>query len=1224
MHTPTNFDQTVHSGPRAHYNNAGPLAGIPSRNDIMAEFDNGMTAILQQCLSNKQPIHFMPTEGYHTEKKAYIRVRTWNHFDRYNALKAVREVGIHTASDDLNCQYYYRKVAREERLPLSSWAVLCNYSYELTPDGIYLFRVSVNNYNLISEDEYNNPLISSALLRDRTLILTWDIETYSSRKTGEVPNAKYDEDKVFMICMTVHWKDDPEPLKQICLVDVETAPDPGWITIVCGSQTNLLKAFALCWKLLAPDIQIGFNDSQYDWRFIVEKASKLGILEWMFNHMSFKPSSLEKIIKWEYRYNMIKVNDGKFHSKHLKIPGCVAIDVQPCFMGFYPKAEKSSLAFYLNESGLESKLDMPIHRMNKYYERALNETNATTAEQMREIAKYCIIDALSCQRLMIKRNAINEYREIASIAFLSLFDAHYFAGGMKVCNLLGASAWRDGILTSTISIEQTETGKYPGAYVFPPIKGLENRRPVTGLDFASLYPNLIITYNLSPDKIILSEEQALSVECSGKKLHKIEIPFNNRLLRAWSVRHNNIPEEKGLYANVLEYLSAKRNEMKKRLAPLKAIKEDMELVISSLGLGKSLSLSEAIEQVLANAKEEKRTGLTKNLYHFINQEKHEFMAEYDSVSFECSCLDAKQYAFKVYMNTFYGTAGDSKSPFFLREFAGGVTSAGQKNIKLVADFVKNKGFGIKYGDTDSLYLICSEECFQKCDEAYVSGNGISKEEYWSRMVEISMVEMEKLRDEVNDFLKEDNGSPYLKMAYEEVLFPVVFTGKKKYYGIPHESKPNFNKKLFIRGVEVVKRGQSKHFREVGKKVMEESMRLDNTRTLHRIVEDVLKETINDISQIDLNGVIKTAVWKPDKNNKSVQRFISRMRDRHTREEADAKRLIKKGLTPEPYLYEIPEPGERFEYIVVENDSTCASGQRVGDKMEYPEVVRRLGKKIDISYYLKTVVGLCARFINYDEIYQPSSEIVLEALKKLKDDNVDEDVVDEDDLDENEEDEEVDEDEISKIRDALAQKSAEKWVRGYIKELHTGPKKDHVIISHLWKEANTYAKNLFNSTYADKIVKYSGNDAYWSSYLNALDKQEQSIRLKLTTLLAEISKIDVGCRDGMYKLVTKVGFESNEIRLPITEEDRQEFRKIIADQEKMRDIVMDDYQFLQRHGHNGKGGNRIHIGWLLACTVADAEKVLINPPEEKRDLSKKVLTCIEKRFEEVPLAPVLIR
>ncbi|RIA79204.1 hypothetical protein C1645_841267, partial [Glomus cerebriforme] len=237
---------------------------------------------------------------------------------------------------------------------------------------------------------------------------------------------------------------------------------------------------------------------------------------------------------------------------------------------------------------------------------ALKETNATTAEQMHEVAKYCIIDALSYQRLMVKHNAINKYREVASVAFLSLFDAHYFAGGMKVCNLLSASTWQRGILTSMISSQQIETGKFPGAYVFPPVKGLENRRPViTGLDFASLYPSLIMTYNLSLDKIILSQEHAVSVEKSDKRLHKIEFLFNNNPQRAWSVRHNNIPKEKGLYINVLEYLSAKRNELKRRLAPLKAKKEDMDLVISSMGKG--LSLSEAIEQVLANAEKEKHS-----------------------------------------------------------------------------------------------------------------------------------------------------------------------------------------------------------------------------------------------------------------------------------------------------------------------------------------------------------------------------------------------------------------------------------------------------------------------------------------------------------------------------------------------------------------------------------------------------------------------------------------
>ncbi|CAB4495837.1 unnamed protein product [Rhizophagus irregularis] len=1161
MHTSTISDQTDRTGTALalRYDGAGHLAGVPSRNEIVAEYDNGMTAILQQSLFDKQPIHFMPTEvsddtseyvngissyilritgtlingqkavvkitgikpffdvevpeemplstfkirlvnilsntlkgtskfgienisafplqGYHTEKKLYIRIITWNQFDRYNALKAVREVGIRTASDDLTPIYYYRKVACEKRLPLSSWATLSNYFHEYIQGGTHLFQVSVNNYNPTSEDDYNNPLFSSALSRDRTLVFTWDIETYSSLGLGKFLTAQSDESNVFMICMSVHWKDDPNPLKQICLVDVETAPDPNWITIICGSQTNLLKAFALCRELLSPDIQIGFNDSQYDWRFIVEKAKKLGVLERMFNQMSLKPLSLEKITKWQYQYNKIKVNDMPFHSKHLNTPGCVAIDVRPCFMKLYSKAEKSSLAFYLNECGLESKMDMPFHRMFKYYGRALRETNATTAEQMHEVAKYCMIDALSYQRLMVKRNVINEYREVANIAFISLSDVHYFAIGMKVSNLLSASAWREGVLTSTIS-ERTETESFPGAYVFPPIKGLENRRPVTGLDFGSLYPSLIMTYNLSPDKIILSRKHAEFLRDSGKTLHEINFKFNGIDVLAWSIRHNNIPEEKGLYAIVLEYLSVKRVEIKKRLAPVKEKKEVMELVIGLMD--KDLSLPEAIEHVLAKAKEKNHASLNKNLYHFINKEKHEFMAEYDSVCFEYSCLDAGQNAIKVYMNSFYGTAGD-------------------------------------------------KECFQECDELYDYGNGIPKEEYWSRMVEISMGEIEKLRDDVNDFLKADNGSPYLKMAYEEVLFPVVFTGKKKYYGIPHESKPNFNKKPFIRGVEIVKRGHSTLFRKIGKHIMDESMRLENSRTMHQIIKDVLRGSVKDISRTDLNDLIKTAVWKPDKDNKSVQRFMSRMRDRHTREEADAKQLIKKGLTPEPYLYEIPELGERFEFVVVENDLS----QKVGDKMEYPEVAKQLGKKIEISYYLNSVVSLCARFINYEDIYQPSPEAVLEALKKLKDankakhngvsgdDKADAGVADEDNLDEEDEDE-IDEDEVLKIRDALAQKSAEKWVRGYIKELHTGPKKNHAIISHLWKEANTYAKNLFNSTYADKIVKYSGNDVYWSSYLNALDKQEESIRLKLTTLLAEISKIDVGCRDRMYKLVTKPG------------------------------------------------------------------------------------------------------
>ncbi len=48
-----------------------------------------------------------------------------------------------------------------------------------------------------------------------------------------------------------------------------------------------------------------------------------------------------------------------------------------------------------------------------------------------------------------------------------------------------------------------------------------------------------------------------------------------------------------------------------------------------------------------------------------------------------------------------------------------------------------------------------------------------------------------------------------------------------------------------------------------------------------------------------------------------------MRDRHTREKAEVQRLIKKGLTLNPYLYQILEPDECFEYVIVEPNNNSS-------------------------------------------------------------------------------------------------------------------------------------------------------------------------------------------------------------------------------------------------------------------------------------------------------------
>ena len=117
------------------------------------------------------------------------------------------------------------------------------------------------------------------------------------------------------------------------------------------------------------------------------------------------------------------------------------------------------------------------------------------------------------------------------------------------------------------------------------------------------------------------------------------------------------------------------------------------------------------------------------------------------------------------------------------------------NFNIVSAIIKEFRLA-SIDNTDFLYLVCSEESFQEYDEAYNNGR-ILKEEYWSQMVKIFIEEIEKLHDGVNEFFRKDNRSSYFKIAYKEVLFPVVFTGKKKYYGIPHETKSNFNNKPFI-------------------------------------------------------------------------------------------------------------------------------------------------------------------------------------------------------------------------------------------------------------------------------------------------------------------------------------------------------------------------------------------------------------------------------------------
>ena len=175
--------------------------------------------------------------GYHTGKKSYLQIYTNSTSGRKTAIKAVQDNNFKIASDDLYS--FHRKVAQENGIQLSGWSTIKKYIYKKSKQTSSLcsheFYVSIKNFCPLEDfSTISDRFPISALLRDRTFVLTWDIEI-QSQEFSEFADILDLNHSVFMICMTLHWKDDSKPLKQICLVDVETEPDLRCITIICGN-----------------------------------------------------------------------------------------------------------------------------------------------------------------------------------------------------------------------------------------------------------------------------------------------------------------------------------------------------------------------------------------------------------------------------------------------------------------------------------------------------------------------------------------------------------------------------------------------------------------------------------------------------------------------------------------------------------------------------------------------------------------------------------------------------------------------------------------------------------------------------------------------------------------------------------------------------------------------------------------------------------------------------
>lgn len=941
---------------------------------------------------------------------------------------------------------YAHVVCRDHETSLSDWCTLSNYS--CSKDDRFkcanTFHVQIDGWKPFTGDKLAIPRLKF----DKTMVVDWDIETDDVNSRGDVPRPESPTANMFMLSMNFAWLDSdimpivdpfdekynyPKPrgyLVTYCLSLIPLPPLPNRVCILCKDHSQIVLGWAFIMGLMLPEYRVDFNGSNYDDYWLATLIVKLGLIDAVEKYVSIV--NLNKVVMttgkkvvhkpeeyFYYRACRLKISaEVTVTGRQLAYPGYECIDMMSQLRCINSNPQQFSLNYFLGQYKLGSKVDMPIKVMSAIRRHAGNmlklvaHAPPSTWDTIMEflglapmwqhtlrlcavVAEYCICDSARCHDLLTRITFIRDKRAMAHDGYVSMNNAINKANGVKVRNIIANEATRRSIRMNMLAPSYVEEGKYPGALVIDPVKGVHKPRmrpdecisenskprfvqwkvgdweriipiirehwifydkmnadgqrlinalpeyfrewfksphsyPIGGLDFASLYPNIIMAFNLSPEMHTKSFVKAAELIKSGASIKPVEVAFNERKLQAWFVRHSytGAPDEKrgvtaddvknnfGIFPSCLDRLFKRRKQMKALLKPYAMKKEHLELLSA----------------------EEFKTR----------------KEEYDDVVFTYKYLDSSQKSAKIFMNTFYGETGNARSPICVRELAGGVTTEGQALLGFGCKVVKENGGRVRYGDTDSIYVEADAELFRDLDISYYCGD-IDKETYMREIVNRNFRWIENMKRTVNAAMMDRNKSQFLNMEYEELLYPTVLNGKKKYFGRAHIGDYNPNPKaLFERGSDAGRKGTNKVLVDVIGKL---AWSLCNPYCHDDILEmanDIIKDLYT--RKHDPAAFIKSAQYKPNKQNVAVQTYVKRMQDR--------------GMVIEPFSrisYLIPQ-GEEYKYDI--------RGRRklltIGERMEPADEVIAKGLPIDVDYYiLNTIVAPIARMLHWHPQFRVS-------------------------------------------------------------------------------------------------------------------------------------------------------------------------------------------------------------------------------------------------------------
>lgn len=578
--------------------------------------------------------------------------------------------------------------------------------------------------------------------------------------------------------------------------------------------------------------------------------------------------------------------------------------------------------------------------------------------KLSEVGKYCVKDSELVMHLNNYLHCWVSLSEMANVFNVEMFTLYTKGEQIKVYSQVYKHCLHENIVVISNGYEIKMNEQYTGAYVFDPEPGYyENVIP---LDFSSLYPSIIIAYNICystivfdpnvPDDLCNVFEWEDHVGC----VHDPTIIKITRLTAQIDI----IKEDLDKMRKQRDAINGKTIKPGIRVCDAKKMKQK-EIDKRKLDMDPLIKQ----RQELVKRKQDKRIICANRRYRFYKKEvrvgviptiiqnllasrkETKIALENETDPQQKVVLDKKQIAYKVSANSMYGAMGVRRGMLPLMPGAMCVTYVGRTSIGKVADIIINKWDGkIIYGDTDSNYV-----CFPQISD-------ITK--LWDHAIHVAAE------------ITKEFPAP-MKLEFENAIYTKFLILSKKRYMYQSVNKTGvLNPEIGKRGVLLARRDNSAFIRHTYKNVVN----MIFNKASKDEIEQYLLQTICSLFQNTIpyeEYIITKSVGNSEGDIPDEEGRLGDYKVKSLSDDPETREKQLKGMTEkEYYISSCPAQvqlankmknrgipiavGSRIEYVVLRKSKAKTQGQKI-EEFEY-FIKRKQFLHIDPLYYLQSLIN----------------------------------------------------------------------------------------------------------------------------------------------------------------------------------------------------------------------------------------------------------------------------